>query len=314
MTNPSPPDQSTTEDESAGSATSGAHSPRSAGSSPNTSIDASAYVDVGALIESGCTIKSGVHICGGVTIKQGTYIGPNVAFVERQDGTSSTGTVVGKQVQIGANSTIDAGVAIGDTAIVRPGSVVTRSVPPGAIVEGNPANIIGYVDAINELIDVLTPLDQQKIPSVRSTPVKGVSVHYLPLIPDMRGTLTVGEFEKQIPFTPKRYFMVFNVPSREIRGEHAHYRCHQFLICVRGSCAVVADDGIHKTEVLLDTPNCGLNLPPMIWGIQYKYSPDAMLLVFASDYYDPEDYIRDYSHFLSIIRKTTNPNAAQCDD
>ncbi|MBK8289063.1 MAG: WxcM-like domain-containing protein [Cellvibrionales bacterium] len=58
----------------------------------------------------------------------------------------------------------------------------------------------------------------------------------------MRGNLTVGEFEQHIPFSVKRYFMVFDVPSAETRGEHAHKKCHQFLICAKGSVSVVADD------------------------------------------------------------------------
>jgi UDP-2-acetamido-3-amino-2,3-dideoxy-glucuronate N-acetyltransferase len=77
----------------------------------------------------------------------------------------------------------------------------------------------------------------------------------------------------------KRYFIVFDVPSMETRGEHAHRECHQFLICVRGSCAVVADDGKNRQEFLLDRPDVGVHLPPMVWGIQYKYSADAVLLV-----------------------------------
>jgi dTDP-4-dehydrorhamnose 3,5-epimerase-like enzyme len=96
--------------------------------------------------------------------------------------------------------------------------------------------------------------------------------------------------------------MVFGVPNREIRGEHAHRRCHQFLICVRGNCAVVADDGTHRCEVVLDAPNRGVYLPPMTWAVQYRYSPDALLLVFASDLYDPSDYVRDYHEFLRLVK------------
>ena len=94
--------------------------------------------------------------------------------------------------------------------------------------------------------------------------------------------------------------MVFDVPSVETRGEHAHRECHQFLICVRGSCAVVADDGINRQEFLLDRQDLGIHLPPMVWGIQYKYSADAVLLVFASHYYDSTDYIRNYSEFRQL--------------
>ena len=77
----------------------------------------------------------------------------------------------------------------------------------------------------------------------------------------MRGDLTVGKFESQIPFIPKRDFMVFGVPSKETRGEHAHRVCHQFLICIRGSCAVMADDGHNRVEILLDSPEKGIYLP-----------------------------------------------------
>ena len=124
-----------------------------------------------------------------------------------------------------------------------------------------------------------------------------------PLIKDLRGNLTAGEFMKQIPFYPKRYFTVFGVPNVEVRGEHAHRECHQFLVCINGKCSVVADDGDRRQEFLLNRPNLGLYIPPLVWGIQYKYSPDAVLLVFASDYYDGRDYIRDYSEFLTIVKR-----------
>jgi dTDP-4-dehydrorhamnose 3,5-epimerase-like enzyme len=121
------------------------------------------------------------------------------------------------------------------------------------------------------------------------------------VVPDLRGNLTVGEFARDIPFVPERYFMVFGVPNREVRGEHAHRECHQFLICVRGSCSVVADDGERRVEVLLDAPEKGLYLPPMTWGIQYKYTSEAVLLVFASHYYNAADYIRDYAQYLKSV-------------
>jgi WxcM-like, C-terminal len=69
-----------------------------------------------------------------------------------------------------------------------------------------------------------------------------------------------------------------------------------------GRCHVAVDDGQTREEVLLDRPNLGLYIPPMIWGVQHNYSADAVLLVFASDYYDPADYIRDYNEFLRLVR------------
>jgi dTDP-4-dehydrorhamnose 3,5-epimerase-like enzyme len=138
----------------------------------------------------------------------------------------------------------------------------------------------------------------------RESKVPGVTLHTLPRISDTRGSLTVGEFERTVPFVAKRFFMVFDVPSVETRGEHAHRECHQFMICLHGSVSVIADDGRHREEFLLDSPAVGLYLPPLVWGVQYKYSSDAKLLVFASHYYDPDDYVRNYGEFLSIVGVT----------
>jgi UDP-2-acetamido-3-amino-2,3-dideoxy-glucuronate N-acetyltransferase len=193
-------------------------------------------------------------------------------------------------------------VRIGAGAMVGAGAVVTRSVPPGAIIVGNPARIAGYAGAGRPDENALHSLSQGTPASLgaQQTAVNGVTLHRLPQITDMRGSVSVGEFEKSVSFTPLRYFLVFGVPSEETRGEHAHHKCQQFLICVRGRCSVVADDGRNRQEFLLDSPTTGLYLPPMIWGIQYRYSTDAVLLVFASEYYDANDYIRNYGEFLKL--------------
>ena len=124
----------------------------------------------------------------------------------------------------------------------------------------------------------------------------------LPDIQDARGNLTVGEFDRHIPFVAKRFFIVYQVPLVETRGEHAHRKCHQFLVCVRGRISVIGDNGCSRHEYVLDRPSQGFYMPPMTWGTQYKYSPDAVLLVFASHYYDAADYIRDYDEFLRLAR------------
>ena len=112
-----------------------------------------------------------------------------------------------------------------------------------------------------------------------------------------------AEFSSQLPFKPERAFVVYEVPSSRVRGEHAHRECHQFLICLHGSVAVVVDDGENSQELLLDKPDRGIHLPPMTWGIQYKYSSDAVLLVFASHPYDADDYIRDYEEFRRLANE-----------
>lgn len=258
-------------------------------------VDPYARIDASVQLPSDVVIKSGAYLPAGVSLEAGCHIGPNVAFI---DGAATT---VRRGVWIGANATLHAGINIAARAVVRPGSVVTRSVPPGAIVEGNPASIVGYVDAKRGAAGAVPVAAPHPSATLETTAVHGVTVHHFPVIPDLRGNLTVGEFERQIPFAPQRYFIVYGVPSREVRGEHAHRVCEQFLICLQGSCAVVADDGRHKAEVLLDAPHRGLYLPPMTWGIQYKYSADAMLMVFASHHYDAADYIREYDEFLREV-------------
>jgi UDP-2-acetamido-3-amino-2,3-dideoxy-glucuronate N-acetyltransferase len=134
------------------------------------------------------------------------------------------------------------------------------------------------------------------------TAVRGVEIYQFPWVNDARGDLTVGEFESEFPFRPKRYFIISGVPSGEIRGEHAHLKCHQFLICAYGQCSVTVDDGATRLEVQLNKPSVGIYLPPMVWGRQWQYSADAVLLVFASELYDPADYIREYDVFLKTVR------------
>ncbi|MFQ3596674.1 MAG: WxcM-like domain-containing protein [Sphingomonadaceae bacterium] len=217
-----------------------------------------------------------------------------------EGGPEAARTTIGEHVMIGANATICAGVQVGAGAEVRPGAVVMRNVPPNAIVSGNPARIEGYVDT--GITDDRASERETRALGARSCSVRGVTIHELPLYEDLRGRLSVGQIEDDLPFLPKRYFLVFDVPGEEVRGEHAHLECHQFLICVRGSCAVVVDDGMARAEIRLDRPNKGLYLPPMTWGIQYRYTRDAVLLVFASHLYDPADYIRKYSDFLERKR------------
>ena len=246
------------------------------------------------------TVKSGVQLWDGLRIGDDVFIGPNVTFTNdkfprsKQYPDAFSLTEIEAGASIGANATILPGIRIGRQAMVGAGSVVTRSVPPNAIVVGNPARIVGYVDAE---ADASSGAKDATPAPVQSDP----RLHQLPKVADMRGSLTVGEFERSIPFAAKRYFMVFDVPSVETRGEHAHRECHQFLICVSGQVSVVADDGRARREFLLDRPDIGLHLPPLTWGIQYKYSEDAVLLVFASHYYDNADYIRDYDEFLKVV-------------
>ena len=119
---------------------------------------------------------------------------------------------------------------------------------------------------------------------------------------DTRGLLTAGEIGDGLPFTPRRYFVISRVPSKDVRGAHAHRKLRQLLVCLAGSVVVEACDGNRSVEVTLDSPQAGLYIPPLVWGAQHHYSGDAVLLVLASREYDATDYIRDFDEFLALRR------------
>ena len=257
------------------------------------------------------TVKCGVQLWDGIHLEDDVFVGPNVTFTndpfprskKRPDHFATTNVRSG--ASIGANATILPGVEIGSFAMVGAGSVVTRSVPARAIAVGNPARIVGYVQADGtrggSVVSEVEATHTEGAPKIEKLPVRGVTLNHLSAFEDMRGALAVGNVGADIPFEPKRYFLVHSVPSIEVRGEHAHWTCHQFLVCTHGACSVVVDDGQSSAEVRLTRPSLGVYMPPMTWAVQYKYTPDAVLLVLASHAYDPDDYIRTYSDFLAAI-------------
>jgi UDP-2-acetamido-3-amino-2,3-dideoxy-glucuronate N-acetyltransferase len=267
------------------------------------------FVENDVILGDRVTIKSGVQLWDGITLEDDVFVGPNATFTNDPFPRSKhylqtfTRTMVRQGASIGANATILPGLTIGQHAMVGAGTVVTKDVPPHAIVVGNPAHIIGYCETAKDRSSkkkVTAP--EKETTTNASLNVKGVRLCEMPSVVDLRGSLTFGEYDKHLPFAPMRYFLVYDVPSREIRGEHAHRLCQQFLLCITGSCSVVVDDGENRIEILLDRPNLGLYIPPMVWATEYKYSPDAVLMVLASDVYKAEDYIRDYDLFLKEVR------------
>lgn len=260
------------------------------------------FIENNVIVGNRVTVKSGVQLWDGIRLGDDVFVGPNATFTNDRFPRSGQyldaypESVVEAGASIGANATLLPGVRIGSGAMVGAGAVITRSVPPNAIVVGNPARIVGYVtDGKTQTRPTAVSSDE-----THSSSVSGVELHKLPRYQDLRGALSVGEFSKDLPFQPKRYFLVFDVPSQETRGEHAHRICHQFLICVKGSVRVLADDGRRREEFTLDSPSVGLHLSPMIWGTQYQYSPGAVLLVFASEEYDSDEYIRHYDEFIAL--------------
>lgn len=232
-------------------------------------------------------VSDGTILGNDVTIGQGSLIGE----------AGGEPVTIGDGAKIGPGAIIEAGRRIGIGAMIRPGAVVLQDVPPFAVVEGNPAMIVGYrsvaTSELPEVIDVPGEID-----------VVGANFYRLKHVTDLRGSLSVAELGDGLPFVPKRTFFVFDVPNGLVRGEHAHRECEQLLIAVRGSIRALVDDGTSRVECILDSPTTALHMRAGVWGTQYRYSSDAVLAVFASHLYDSNDYIRTYDEFLRYKAET----------
>lgn len=260
------------------------------------------FIENDVVLGDRVTVKCGVYIWDGITIEDDVFIGPCVAFTNDKFPRSKEypaeflKTVVRNHASIGANATILPGITIGQYAMIGAGAVVTKDVPPYAVIKGNPGRIDGYVNAGQKVVAQASRFDDTK------TGKTGAKIYQISSFSDMRGALGVIESQRVLPFDIKRIFYTYNVPGTEVRGEHAHKSCEQFLIALHGSLHVIADNGAERDEFILDSPTFGVYLPAGVWGIQYKHSKDCVLLVLASEKYDSSDYIRDYDEYLRYIK------------
>lgn len=119
---------------------------------------------------------------------------------------------------------------------------------------------------------------------------------------DERGMLIALEEKKNIPFEVKRVYFMYDTLEGVHRGKHAHKTLKQVLFCPCGACTILLDDGKETKEVRLDKAIEGLLVEACVWREMYDFTPDAVLMVLASDYYDEDDYIRDYDEFIRYVR------------
>jgi len=136
----------------------------------------------------------------------------------------------------------------------------------------------------------------------QKTTINDCKVVVLPKINDPRGNLTFVEGNNHIPFDIKRVFYLYDIPTEESRGAHAHKTLHQFIICLSGSFGVSIDDGEFQATIHLNRPWKGLYIPPMIWAAEIDFDPGSVCLVLASDLYNESDYIRGYDEFISVTK------------
>ena len=260
------------------------------------------FVENDVRIGDRVTVKCGVQLWDGLVVEDDVFIGPNATFSNDPFPRSKktpplfTKMVVRSGASIGANATVLPGVTVGRNAMVGAGAVVTHDVPAHAIVSGNPAAIVGYVDSAPAAVSG----EPAAPPAAETDPgVLGVTLHRVDVFEDLRGRLAVNEVPG-LPFTPQRILTLFDVPTRRVRGERAYRTQSQLLICLKGDCRVLVDDGARRREIFLDEPAMGLHIKPVVWTVLYRFFPDALVLALASGTYDPEDYIRDYEEFSSL--------------
>lgn len=260
-------------------------------------IDPSAHIDPTASLALSANVGPLAYVGPGANVGESVVIGPGARILSSQD----RPTVIKPCAAIGGGATIAAGVEIGTYARIGSGVVVAENVPPNMVLAAPRPKVLGYGESTGQ------PVAQQRFArdSRPDTPTKiGVGACELwpvPVFSDLRGSLSAIELSKNLPFQPERVFLIYGVPSEEMRGDHAHKRCAQFLVAVHGGVSLVLDDGERSVEVRLNRPNLGVYMPPMIWGTQYNYSADAVLMVFASHSYDPSDYVRSYDQFKASL-------------
>ena len=257
------------------------------------------FIENDVVVGDRVTVKCGVQLWDGITLEDDVFIGPNVTFTNdpfpRSQKHLSTHprTIVKQNASIGANATILPGVTIGVGAMVGAGAVVTSNVPAGAVVTGNPARVVRYVDTAAVMAvraNVTSNRQVSQIPGVRWISLTKAM--------DLRGELVVAQWNQHLHFTPKRVFFVYNVPSVRVRGEHAHKKCDQVLVALNGSVTVVLDNAFCREEYVLNDSSTALAIPAGVWASQYQYSTETVLAVFASHDYDESDYIRDYDAYV----------------
>jgi hypothetical protein len=142
---------------------------------------------------------------------------------------------------------------------------------------------------------------------MKNSSVFDCAIHQLNKIHNRAGNITIVEGQHNVRFDIRRVFFLYDIPSGEDRGGHAHKELYQLIVAASGSFDVLLNDGTNKRVVTLNRPDYGLMVVPGIWNGLLEFSSGAICLVLASDKYDEKDYIRDYSDFETYKRTNDSP-------
>lgn len=136
--------------------------------------------------------------------------------------------------------------------------------------------------------------------------IQNIRIINLPKIEDIRGNLSFVEENNHIPFDIKRVYWIYDVPGGQKRGEHAYFKLHEFIIALSGSFDVIIDNGKKKQTYSLNRSYYGLYVPNMLWRSLENFSTNALCLIFASEHYSENDYIRKYKKFIQLANESKN--------
>ena len=117
------------------------------------------------------------------------------------------------------------------------------------------------------------------------------------------GSLSFLEAERHIPFPIRRIYYIYDVRDGARRGFHAHKDLKQVLFCIHGACRILLDNGREQEIIHLNSPSEGIIIDEVLWREMYDFTPETVLLVLASAYYDESDYIRNYEEFLEYTKE-----------
>lgn len=131
--------------------------------------------------------------------------------------------------------------------------------------------------------------------------LKVAKIVEFPVHGDKQGKLVAIEELKDCPFDVKRVYYIWDTLHDVVRGKHAHYDLKQVILCLKGSCDFILDDGTTRETVHLDDPSKGIYIDSFIWREFTNFSEDCVVLVLASEHYNTDDYIYDYQEFLDKV-------------
>ena len=135
---------------------------------------------------------------------------------------------------------------------------------------------------------------------MKNSTINDCKILQLGKIQNRSGNITIVENKLDIPFEVKRIYYLYDIPSNETRGGHAHKELYQLVIGASGSFNININDGVNDKSIFLNKPDFGLLIVPGIWRDLRDFSSGSICLVFASEIYSEIDYIRDYDEFITL--------------